>query len=98
MQDPTHQSLEAAILDQKVAGAFHDVKYAYVPVMRATGKPWGVGIAVENQHGYTPLDGIDCVQYDKRKEAEDFCLGMNQHIGLTTLEAARIVVTSMRRQ
>ena len=94
--DPTNRRLEAALLDQKVAGEFHDKDYAYVPVMNHNGKPWAIGIAVEGEHGYSPIVA-EAFTYDNRDDAADFCDGMNMHIGLEKIRAIEIVVSSMRR-
>lgn len=91
--DPTNHSLEAAILDQKVAGAFHGKSYAYVSVIRETGQAWGIGIAVEGERGYNPIDGIG---FDRHYEAKEFCAGMNLHIGLSEHRMAEIVCSTMR--
>jgi hypothetical protein len=102
-KDPTHGSLAAALLDQKVAGLFHDKQYAYVPVIggKGSGKAWGVGIAVEGEHGYCPIeDKTDADQlfaFASREEANDFCNGMNEHIGLSRIRAIEITVSSMRK-
>ena len=93
--DPTNHSLEAAFLDQKVADLFRYQQYAYVPVMNEHGKPWAIGIAVENENGYTPLVA-ETFRYATRDEAAEFCDGMNHHIGLTDHRACEIICSSMR--
>lgn len=90
--DPTHGSLEAAILDQKVAGTFGDQPYAYVPVY-AQGTKWGLGIAIENEQGYSPIGGME---FNSSDEAKKFADGMNMHIGLDPLTATKIVCSTMR--
>jgi len=90
--DPTHHSLEAAILDQKVAGAMGDLPYAYVPVLNDDGK-WALGIAVEDEAGYSPVTGMD---FRTDQEARNFADGMNKHIGLDPYRTMEIVTSSMR--
>lgn len=91
--DPTQQSLEAAILDQKIAGQMGDQPYAYVAVY-TEGTKFGLGIAVEDQQGYSPITGID---FDSHDQAHNFADGMNRHIGLDGTRAAQIICSSMRR-
>jgi hypothetical protein len=90
--DPTTNSLDAAILDQKVAGMFHGQAYAYVAVLKKS--MFGVGIAIDGEHGYYSVDGLEFKTYG---EANDFCLGMNRHIGLTFTRQIEITVSSMRK-
>jgi hypothetical protein len=94
--DPTNGSLEAALLDQKVAGMYDTKEYAYVAVTRdgKNDKPFGVGIAVLDEPGYTPIDG-GLFQFDKYDEASAFAAGMNKHIGLNENAAVRIVASTM---
>ncbi len=56
MSDITNLDLRAAVIDQKVAGAFAGKKYAFVavPVENA----WGLGVAVADERGYNPVEGI----------------------------------------
>jgi hypothetical protein len=93
-EDPTSKSLEAALLDQKVAGMMGDQSYAYVPVVGGS-KTWMIGIAVEGQDGYNPIDG-GLFEFDYDAEATAFANGMNKHIGLTPRRAAEIVTSTMR--
>jgi hypothetical protein len=96
-KDPTQQSIEAAILDQKVAGTMGDDPYAYVAVLNhRPGKMWAIGIAVEDQAGYVPIEADIMFTFDRREEVDAFVGGMNKHIGLTPDRAARIVISSMR--
>lgn len=89
--DPTHNSLEAAILDQKVAGWMAGQDYAYAPIAMDQG--FGVSIAIANQDGTTPVYGFRTFKhYD---EAATFCDGMNKHIGLPMDHAVAIVCSTM---
>lgn len=94
--DPTQRSLEAAILDQTVAGTFEDKPYAYAAVLnQGSGKMWAIGIAVEDEAGYNPVAGFE---FDTQAEVDAFVDGMNKHIGLTKLKATEIIASSMRRR
>lgn len=95
-KDPTNENLAYALLDQKVAGTFHNKSYCYVSVARDTGKAWGAGIAVEWEHGYHLIDG-PAVQWDRRHDAVWFCQGMNRHLGLHDQRVAEIVSSSMKK-
>jgi hypothetical protein len=94
MNDPTHFCLEYALLDQKVAGIFGSKPYAYTPVLHEMRGKWGVGIAVEDEAGYRPVDGPG-IEWDEWVEAEEFCKGMNAHIGLSEPRATDIIGSSM---
>lgn len=94
VKDPTTTNLGYALLDQKVAAAFAEQSYAYVPV-RGEEKQWTIGIAVEDQRGYSPLFGPD-LQWDDYDEASDFCIGMNLHLGLKDEDATRIIASTLR--
>lgn len=92
--DPTNGNLAAALLDQKVAGAFHGQKYAYTPVLNNNGY-WGLGIAVEDEAGYNPIQSAQ-FRWKSQADARDFCRGMNKHIGLFEEDETRIVCSTMR--
>ncbi len=92
-EDPTQKSLEVALLDQKIAGIFGDKPYAYVAVI-GNEKPWGFGIAVEDEPGYNPVTGME---FDTKTEVDAFVDGMNMHIGLDEDRAIQIVISSMRQ-
>lgn len=91
--DPTHGNLEAALLDQKIAGLFVGKDYAYAPVMQDNGK-WGIGIAVANEQGYSPVLGSK-FEWSDYREASRFCDGMNGHIGLPRDHAASLIASTM---
>jgi hypothetical protein len=94
VKDPTQQSLAAALLDQKVAGMMGDQSYAYVPVIGGS-KTWTIGIAVEGQDGYNPIEG-GLFEFDHDSEVSAFCDGMNKHIGLDPYRAVQIITSTMR--
>jgi len=91
LPDPTHNNLDAALLDQKVAGVFQGKDYAYVPVVTERG--WEAGIAVANEDGYNPIDGFR--SFPDQDTARAFCNGMNKHIGLPMDHATGIIVSTM---
>jgi hypothetical protein len=96
MTDITSRYLEAAILDQKVAGRFRGKRYAFVAVMQDThpdGTPWALGVAVENEDGYHPLDGK---YFTTMEEAREWADGLNEHIGLRPIDMVEIITSTMR--
>lgn len=93
--DITQKRLDAAILDQKVAGAFTGKTYAFTPVITKDNR-FGLGIAVENESGYSPVTARQFT-WDERISASEFCDSMNKHIGLDALHAAQIVASTMRK-
>lgn len=88
--DITNERLEYAILDQKVAGTFGNRRYAYIAVIGEDG--WALGIAVANERGYNPIDGISFTTEDKAKE---IARRMNDHIQLSPDTVTSIVISSM---
>lgn len=94
--DITNNNLVAALLDQKVAGAFAGKNYAYVAVLTDNANQWGVGIAVQNEPGFNLITGPD-LSWQDHKDAEGYCNAMNEHLGLTLDQAAEIVISSMRK-
>ena len=90
-QDITSRYLEAAILDQKVAGMFDGKRYAFVTVIGDDG--WQLGVAVEDEPGYSPITGKT---FADRAEAQEWASGLNQHIGLHPAVAQNIVISTMR--
>lgn len=91
MADITDNNLALAILDQKVAGAFNGKAYAYHAVINDNG--WTLGIAVKDERGYNPIDGLS---YETESEAKTVANGMNGHIGLSRDQATDIVISTMR--
>lgn len=92
MSDPTNTSLELAFLDQRVEGMFRGRRHCYVAVIADKG--WGLGVAVADEQGYNPIDGLS---YPTKQEADAVVAGMNEHIGVSRTEATEITVTTMRR-
>ena len=93
MTDITNIDLQAAILDQKVAGAFAGKRYAFVAIMSDAG--WALGVAVQDEDGYNPIVGKT---FETREMAQGWADGLNKHIGLTPRQAIDIVVSTMQRQ
>jgi hypothetical protein len=89
MTDITTKYLEAAFIDQNVAGAFFDRRYAFVSVYN---EGWQLGVAVANESGYNPISGKTFKDQDEAKEWAD---GLNAHIGLTDLAALQIIGSTM---
>ena len=90
MTDITTLNLDAALLDQKVAGQFGRKPYAYVSVVAVGG--WALGVAVANERGYSPIAGKTFKTMD---EADAWADGLNEHIGLTREDRIRIVISTM---
>jgi len=86
--DFTSTNLEAALLDQVVAGTFTK-PYAFVAVAVKDG--WALGVAVANEGGYSPTTK----KFDSEQEAREWAQGLNEHIGLSDDEAIRIVISTM---
>lgn len=91
--DITTNNLEAAILDQKVAGALQGKRYAFIAVLNGDGA-WSLGVAVQNEGGYHPIDGKT---FADMAQAREWANGLNEHIGHDHRSAAEIVASSMRR-
>jgi hypothetical protein len=89
MTDITTRYLEAAILDQKVAGAFAGKSYAFVAVIN---EGYRLGVAVANEPGYSPISGKTFDSYD---EAKQWANELNDHIGLSRDAALDIVGSTM---
>jgi hypothetical protein len=90
MRDITNKSVEAALLDQKVAGAFRGKTYAYVALVAKRG--WILGVAVANESGYHPIEGKT---FDNQQQAREWAEGLNAHIGLSDKAAISIVISTM---
>ena len=87
----TNEHLDAAIIDQKVAGEFQGKVYAFAAIVDANG--YGLGVAVANENGYSPIQGKTFNNYD---EAKRWARELNAHIGLSQDEALDIVGSTMR--
>jgi len=92
MTDFTTTNLEAALLDQKVAGLFAGKRYAFVSVLDDGGK-WALGIAVLDEAGYDPITGKT---FATQAEAREWSEGLNKHIGLGPRDVLDIVASTMR--
>lgn len=90
MTDITSRYLEAALIDQMVAGQFVDTTYAFVATVDDKG--YGLGVAVANEQGFSPIVGKDFDSYD---EAKRWASGLNAHIGRTPDDVLAIVGSSM---
>jgi hypothetical protein len=90
MTDITNTNLEAAIIDQTVAGAFPDTTYAFVAVYEDAA--WRLGVAIANERGYNPVGGKT---FEREAEAREWADGLNEHIGLSADRAALIVISTM---
>lgn len=91
--DITAHHLEAALIDQNAAGVFRGKRYAFVAVFEGN-RDWRLGVAVENERGYSPVDGKS---FTTSAEAHEWADGLNRHIGLSVEGALKIITTSMRR-
>jgi hypothetical protein len=89
MTDITSKYLEAALIDQNVAGAFFDRRYAFVAVYN---EGWKLGVAVANESGYNPIDGKT---FKDQGEANEWADGLNAHIGLDKHAALQIIGSTM---
>lgn len=87
--DITANNLEAAIIDQQVAGRIN-TPYAFVTTVNDKG--WILGVAVANEPGYNPIFGKT---FTSETEAGEWAKGLNEHIGLTPDDTARIIISTM---
>jgi hypothetical protein len=91
MPDITNEYLEAAIIDQKVAGEFQGKVYAFVAVVEKSG--WKLGVAVANEQGYNPVEGKI---FKNQGEAKQWAEGLNKHIKVSEEDYLDIVSSTMR--
>ena len=91
MTNITQRDLEAAFLDQTVAGMFGSTPYAYVVVGNDDGT-YRLGVAVANEDGYNLISGKN---FDSQSEAGEWAADLNRHIGLTDSEVASIIISTM---
>ena len=89
MTDITNQYLEAAFIDQNVAGAFHGKSYAFVAIVNGG---YSLGVAVANEQGYNAITGKTFSTYE---EAKRWASELNKHIGLSADEALDIISSTM---
>lgn len=92
MTDITSTHLEAALIDQNVAGAFPDKLYAFVAVVAKGG--WQLGVAVSGEPGYNPISGK---AFKSQSEAKEWATGLNKHIGLSEDDYFEIIASTMRK-
>jgi hypothetical protein len=90
MTDITSRYLEAAFIDQHVAGQFADKAYAFVAVVN--GGAYQLGVAVANESGYNPI----AKTFATWDEARQWASELNAHIGLSEVDALAIVGSTMR--
>jgi len=99
MTDITNTNIVAAILDQKVAGFYAGKRYAYVSVIDGVEgvHGWGIGVAVEDRQGYTPIEAPG-MPFKTEKAAKAFADGMNEHLRLSPRDVVEIVISTMRSE
>lgn len=91
MASITSQHLEAAIIDQMVAGQFQDKVYAFTATLNDKDN-FILGVVVANEHGYSPVVGKTFKTYE---EAKRWANELNAHIGRSQDEVLEIVTSSM---
>jgi hypothetical protein len=93
MSDITSTHLEAAIIDQTVAGEFAGKTYAFVAVaLGRKGGGYQLGVAVANEAGFNPINGKTFDRYD---EAKRWASELNKHIGLSEDAGLDIISSTM---
>lgn len=90
MASITSQFLEAALIDQIVAGSFSEKVYAFASVPEPGG--WVLGVVVANESGYFPVRGK---VFKTSTECEYWAEGLNAHIGRSPESVMSIVGSSM---
>lgn len=90
MTDITNTHLEAAIIDQSVAGSFPDKVYAFTAVIGEGG--WQLGVAIANESGYNPISGKT---FKDQAEAKQWADGLNKHIGRDDDSVLAIICSTM---
>ena len=93
MTDITTTNLEAAILDQKVAGEFRGKRYCFIATRH--GDQYILGVAVQGERGYNPIRGKAFIT---QAQATEWANGLNEHLGLTVEQATSIVISTMHRR
>lgn len=91
MSDFTNTNLEAALIDQNAAGAFHGLAYAFVAVLHE--REWRLGVAVANERGWLPV-GKKSFGGDMQ-EAKRWAHGLNEHIGMRGEQLHSLVGSTM---
>lgn len=82
-----------AIADQEIEAKFAGKMWAYTAVVGDYG--YQLGIAVENEPGYTPVPGFFC-HGDDYMEMCDHADALNTERSIDPREGGRIVASSMR--
>ena len=90
MTDITSTHLDAALIDQIVAGAFPDKPYAFVAVVIKTDE-WQLGVAVANESGYNPIAKTFATWTEAKKWAD----ALNAHIGRDEDSVLAIIASTM---
>jgi hypothetical protein len=90
MASITSKYLEAALIDQIVAGQFSGLVYAFASVPEPGG--WVLGVVVANEKGYSPVRGK---VFTTSTECEYWVEGLNAHIGRSPESVMSIVGSSM---
>lgn len=93
MTDITTLNLDAAILDQKVAGEFQGKRYCFIATQH--GDQYILGVAVQGERGYNPIRGK---AFGTQAKAAEWANGLNEHLGLTAEQATDIVISTMHRR
>jgi hypothetical protein len=72
-------------------------RIAYVAVLldKSEGGGWGIGIAVEDQDGYHPVQTYG--PFAEHTRARDIVEALNKELGLTKEEAWLVAASSMRK-
>ena len=78
--------------NQNIRPVYMDMTFAFTAVTTDTGST--VGAAIENVRGYSKLSNMP--EFKTYPEAHDYAEELNTKLGLTTLEAWKIVASTMR--
>jgi hypothetical protein len=79
---------------QTVINEFRGKVFAFTVVSKR-GKDWQLGLVVQDEAGYNPIDGIDWhVKSDAQKWADD----LNSYLGLSAEMVNSIITSTMRKK
>ena len=78
--------------NQNERPVYMDMTFAFTAVIGAAGST--IGAAVENVRGYSKLSNMP--EFATYAQAQDYADELNAKLGLTTLEAWKIVASTMR--